>query len=306
MTLQQHPASDGKGGRRFPAAGPALYAAVLACFLSALWIAFPAPWGVRPATDANPPFQPGERLLFRVDWNPPWYLFFLPAMEAGRAELVLGSETQYENKEALKIVFKAVSSGTLVKLTGMKIDDYYEFYTDPETLCTFAAIKREREGKRRRNIEIAYLPESRRLHIKEVDLATNPPTIRKDAFIDDIPPCVKDVFSTLYSIRMKPLAQGASERSLVGDNDRVKEVETRVERRETVDTPRGRFDAWRLETVALMGGLFRSGGQFKIWLTADQRRLPVQFEVKVNLGKVTGKLLDFSTTSDTGENRSRP
>jgi len=39
-----------------------------------------------------------------------------------------------------------------------------------------------------------------------------------------------------------------------------------------------------------MGGLFKEGGQFRLWVSADQRKVPLQFEVKVSLGKVVGKL----------------
>ncbi len=77
---------------------------------------------------------------------------------------------------------------------------------------------------------------------------------------------------------------------MVGDNDRVKEIETQVEKRETVETPKGKYDAWKLNTVSILGGLFKDGGQFKIWLSADERKIPVQFEAKVSLGKVSGKL----------------
>ena len=39
-----------------------------------------------------------------------------------------------------------------------------------------------------------------------------------------------------------------------------------------------------------MGGLFKEGGQFKIWFSADEKKVPVQFEVKVKLGRVFGEL----------------
>ena len=88
-------------------------------------------------------------------------------------------------------------------------------------------------------------------------------------------------------------ALGDSHRSIVGDNDRIKEIETQVEKRETVETPKGKYDAWKLNTVSILGGLFKDGGQFKIWLSADERKIPVQFEAKVSLGKVSGKLKEL-------------
>ncbi len=244
-------------------------------------------------TTDSAPFGIGERLVYHVEWNPPWYLFFLPTMDAGEAELNLAGETIYEGKKALKIVFRARSSGTLLKLAGVKVDDHFEFITDPETFCTYAARKILREGKRKRDIDVVYDKEHRRLHIREVDVAVTPPKLKRDEFVKDIPDCVRDLFSALYNARRREFSLGLSHRSVVGDNDRIKEIEARVEEREIVVTPKGKYDAWRLNTIALLGGLFKDGGQFKIWLSADERKLPVQFEAKVSLGKVSGKLREL-------------
>ena len=47
----------------------------------------------RPGTSHSTPFAVGEKLVYRVEWSPPWYLFFLPTMEAGEAELTLADRT---------------------------------------------------------------------------------------------------------------------------------------------------------------------------------------------------------------------
>ncbi len=225
-----------------------------------------------------------------MEWKPPWYLFFLPPMEAGEAELHISEELEYNGKKALKLEFTARSSGTLVKLAGIKIDDHFEFITDPETFCTYAVSKKEREGKRKRNIEVVYLSESRRLHIHELDVAVNPPVTKKDLYRNDIPECVKDLFSALYFTRRREFQPGIRFRAVIGDNDRIKEVEARVGKSETVHTPAGNFKAWRIDTISLVGGLFKEGGQFRMWLTDDERKVPVQFEAKVDLGTISGKL----------------
>lgn len=231
-----------------------------------------------------------ERLVYQVEWNPPWYLFFLPTMEAGEAELAVEGEMVHKGRKALKIVFRARSSGTLVRLAGVAIDDHFEFLSDPETLCTFAVHKKIQEGKRKREIAVTYLPAERALHIRETDLAVSPPKVRRDETVRDIAPCVQDLFSALHSVRRKEFADGVRHRATVGDNARVKEVEVRVLGSEEVATPQGRYETWKLETVALLGGLFKEGGHFIFWLSKDERHLPVRFEAKVNLGKVTGKL----------------
>ncbi len=250
---------------------------------------------IDPAWDAPdpPPYSPGERLFYRVEWNPPWYFFFLPAMEAGRLELGLEESPLPDGKPAWRITFKATSSGTLARLTGMRIEDVFESHADPESLCTFSVSKRIREGRRRRTIEVRYEPEQERLHILELDTAVTPPRTVKNRFKYDVPFCVHDVFAALYALRRTPLGLGASRRWILGDDDQIKEVETRVLRSETVAGPAGPVKSLRVETIALLGGLFKEGGEFRIWLSDDRRRLPLQFEIQVKLGRVFGRLVSI-------------
>jgi hypothetical protein len=240
-----------------------------------------------PATAA---FAPGEHLTFKVEWNPPWFLFFLPPMEAGEAILTLSGNTRYQDRKAFKITFMARSSGTLAKMAGISINDYFESTSDEETLCTYRVVKREREGKRMRDIDYVYLPDAGKLHLREVDVAKSTPIVLRDRDYDGIPACVMDLFSALYFLRKKELATGFSMRALVGENDVVKEVQVKVEKQELVKVPAGSFNAWKMSTTAIVGGLFKGGGEFHIWLSADERKLPVKFEAKTYLGKATGSL----------------
>lgn len=248
--------------------------------------------GAEPAPSAAPAasLAVGERLVFSVQWNPPLYLIFLPSMEAGHATINLAAETQHRDRKAYKIVFAAKSSGILARLANITVDDHYEFITDAETLCTYSVRKREREGKRMRDIDIDYQPENRKLHLREVDVSGPVPKVLRDRDYEDIPPCVKDLFSALYAVRRNKLEVGSADRVLVGDNQTIKEIEVRVLKKERVHTEIGPYDALLVDTVAVMGGLFKNGGQFRIWFSADERRIPVKFEAKVKFGKVTGIL----------------
>ncbi|MBP1609786.1 MAG: hypothetical protein H6Q04_2021 [Acidobacteria bacterium] len=235
-------------------------------------------------------FSIGEKLEYRIEWDPPWYFFFLPRMDAGDVFLSIPEEIDRNGRKAVTIEFKAKSSGTLANLTGFKIDDDFRFVADAATLCSISSSMKQREGKRKRDIEVVYLPQTKQLHIHEADVAVNPPVVKKDAYKDGIPECVQDIFSALYWLRRQELNVGMKFKSVLGYGDRVKEVESIIERIEWVETPLGRNEAFRMNTVALMGGLFKDGGQFKIWLSVDRRKLPLQFEVNVSLGKVVGKL----------------
>jgi hypothetical protein len=246
----------------------------------------PAPEQIAPAR----PFAVGERLVYAVKWDPPWYLFFLPAMEAGEVDLRLAGETEYKGKKAWRIEFKAHSSGGLATMSGVKIEDEFVFIVEPETFCSLSISKKIREGKRRRQIDVEYLRETGQLHIREIDESTVPPKLKKDEIKDGIPSCLQDPVSAIYLLRQSELKPQHERTYVIGYDDRVKQIRTRVEKRETVQTPAGTFSSWSIKTEALMGGLFKEGGQFRLWVSADQQKVPLQFEVKVSLGKVVGKL----------------
>lgn len=243
-----------------------------------------------PSIDPGPPLTMGERLTYSIEWNPPWYLFFWPKMHAADAELQITEDGEFKGRKAYRIVFKAQSSGILARISGMTIDDEFIFLSEPHTFCTFSVSKKIREGKRKRQIDVEYRRETKQLHILELDESVTPAKIKKDTLKEDIPPCVQDPLSALYFLRGIPLRKDSVHTSVIGHDDVVKEVKSKVLKLETVKTSEGKIPAWKIDTVALLGGLFKKGGQFKIWLSADERQVPLQFEVKVNIGRVTGKI----------------
>lgn len=260
---------------------------LFALFLPAALLALPSHQNAR---SGNAPFKTGERLVYKIEWDPPWYMFFLPSMEAGEAELELAGETQYKNRTALKIVLRARSSGMLARMAGMKVEDEFVLFTNPESFCTIGLSTRIREGKRKRQIDVEYFGETGQLYIREVDEAATPPKVRKDEMKNNIPPCVHDPLSAVYLFRRAPLRVDYSQSMVIANDDKIQEVKVHVEKREQVSLASGKTAAWRVNTTALKGQLFRATGQFRIWVSADERRLPVQFEAKVNLGRVLGKL----------------
>jgi len=260
-----------------------------------------------PGATPEETFTTGEMLVYKVEWSPPWYLFFLPTMDAGEATLGVfdGTETE-DGKETVRIVFTARSSGAFAKLAGVTVEDHFESHADADTLCTISVQKKIREGKRKRDIDVRFEPDRRRLHIRAVNVAAVPPKVDRDEYVNDIPPCVRDIFAALFEVRRRDFAEGVRHRSLVGDDDLVREIETQVEKKEMVKTPHGRYETWKVNTVSLFGGLFKDGGQFRVWLTADSQKMPVKFEAKVRLGKVTGELTALKRTTEEERDRSQP
>jgi hypothetical protein len=212
-------------------------------------------------------------------------------MEAGQAELQLGEEVEHKGKKARKITFTARSSGRLMMLANMKIEDEFIFLSEPETYCALSAYQKIREGKRKRQIDVDYLRDTRQLHIRVLDESITPPKVNRDEIKDNVPPCVYDPFSALYLFRTSDLRLQYVQTYLIANDDKFKEVRAHIDRQEMLDTALGKLSAWSINTTALKDGLFREGGQFRIWFSADERKLPLQFEAKVSLGRVLGKLI---------------
>lgn len=273
-------------------------ACILLVALIAGWVSLSAQTGNPEAIAEGYTIPIGEKLVYSIDWDPPWYLFFFPHMQAGNAELYIEGKDEFKGRDVLRIHFKIYSSGLLSRLSGMEIYDDFLFLSDPETLCTLKVSKKIREGKRKRQLDVEYFPTDHRLHITEYDESVEPPALKKDIVKDDIPACVRDPFSALYFLRSFPLNDNFEMTSAIGNDDVVKEVRTRVEKLEALDTTAGKIPAWKIQTKALMGALFKKGGEFKIWLSADDRQVPLQFEAKVPLGRVMGKLQDSNGRDD--------
>jgi hypothetical protein len=81
-------------------------------------------------------------------------------------------------------------------------------------------------------------------------------------------------------------------------------IRVRVVKKETVKTDLGKFSCIVVEPLVTSTGIFLKKGKMHIWLTNDERRLPVQVKFKVPyLGNITcsiieynpAKIIDFST-----------
>jgi Protein of unknown function (DUF3108) len=238
-------------------------------------------------------FPEGETLTYEVRWNPPAWMFFLPTISAGEMTLRFENHGSYEGKPAYRISARAISSGVLPKLTGMTIDDSFESVVDASEFCSYQMTKRLREGKRHRDIFLNFDGERGKGQIRVYDTSKAPPAELRNEQVNGFPKCVQDILSAIYFTRLKDLRLGDTYRIAVSDDGMVKQVEVNVRKKESVAAVAGQFTALRLEAISAFGGLFKGGGTFVVWMSDDDRKLPVRFEARVRLGKVFGTIKQF-------------
>ena len=75
----------------------------------------------------------------------------------------------------------------------------------------------------------------------------------------------------------------------VNDGSKTQRVIVEVQAREKVQTPMGTFDTLRVEPK-VFGSLLKRKGRMLIWLSADERQLPVRIKAMVSVGSITGTL----------------
>ena len=243
-------------------------------------------------TAYSAPFAEGEQLVFEVDWKP---LFFIPAMKAG--EIRLGVEkSEYDGHKTFRIRAWADSAGALAKVVGFKVRNYYESQVDRTTFRSYRIYQRTRQGKRQRDLELIFDYDHDRTIIRETDPSSDPPRVLRDTVKAGVPPMAVDVISIFYVARVRSIDPG--ERFGVDLNERgeFRRIRVIADGTEKVKTPVGTYPSLKLSTT---GGLFRGGGDFRIWLSADSLRVPTKFETDLKFGKVYGELIRFQSPTFT-------
>ncbi len=103
-----------------------------------------------------------------------------------------------------------------------------------------------------------------------------------------------DTLSSFFYFRSVPLQVGTSYFIDIFDCKKLWNTEVQVLRREEIVTPLGKFKTVVIKPVLKFEGIFARTGDMFIWLTDDDRRIPVQMKSKVKIGNITATLVGGS------------
>jgi hypothetical protein len=209
-----------------------------------------------------------ERLSYTVEWR---------LIHAGNVVVESGPTA-----DAVKL-----ESAGLVS-TLYKIEDTYRVQFD-SSFCAASSLMNSNEGSRHRETTINFDRNRNRAFLIEKDLVKNTIVSRTDV---QIPNCAHEVITALKQLRRTKVDVGQSVQLPVSDGRKSAAVKIEAQERERVTTPAGTFNAVRYEVNLLNGVVYSRAGRVFIWLTDDERRLPVQIRLRMNfpLGTVTLEL----------------
>ncbi len=113
-----------------------------------------------------------------------------------------------------------------------------------------------------------------------------------------ITPITFDSLSCFYFARLQNLEIGKSFYVDVFDGKRLHNTEVKVLRREELKSDLGTFKTILIMPILKTNGIFSKSGDLYIWLTDDERHIPVKMKSKVKIGSITAKLVGGSYWPD--------
>lgn len=100
------------------------------------------------------------------------------------------------------------------------------------------------------------------------------------------------IMSAFYLVRTLPLKVGETSKFSAVSGKKRYELKVLVHGRETIESVLGKVPCIKVEPVLDGDGIFVSKGRIFIWLTDDDRRIPVLMECEIALGSIKAKLLE--------------
>ena len=184
---------------------------------------------------------------------------------------------------------EARSKGTLSKLFRFSFLQEVESSIDSDTFRAMRTVKHDVQKERIRNSEALFDYADRRVTYVETD--PNEPMRPPRRIASKIGDVSHDLISSIYSVRMMPLAVGKTFRMSVSDSGLVFDIPVRVTAREIQKTIFGKQWCFRIEPEIFgPGRMIEREGSMIIWMTDDHRRLPVRSVVNSPYGKIDVRL----------------
>ncbi len=266
--------------------------AVLAVLVSANSSQDPAE-GSRPPTAKTFPLSSdlGESLSFQVKLSKS----FLSGT-IGRLTISIRRSSEAPLLDHYMLRAEAMSDGLLPQLLGMEVHDVFDTFVSPEDFGVARSRRQIDEGRRKVFELTVFMPAEGKILLIRRDLRTPgaPPRVAEHP----APAWAQDALSAIYYIRSQPLTPGTALTVPVVNRERVYPIKVAVGEVEEIESSWGKLSALRLEPQVFgKGQMIDIEAQLTIWVTNDDRHLPLSAHIRGSFGQVTFLLKEIKGTS---------
>ncbi len=217
-------------------------------------------------------FAEGERLVFDVGYS---------FITAGEAVMSIPKTDSVFGRSVYQVLFTVNSTKTFSWI--YKVEDRYETYLDIDGVFPWHFTQKVREGSFSRDFSAWF------------------DQVKNIAYAGDkqypVPPYVHDAVSAFYFVRTLDYSKSrVGEKTMLQNffKDTTYSLAVKFLGRQRIEVDAGTFDCIIVEPLMKEGGLFKSEGRVLIWLTDDERKIPVKVSTKVVVGSIDAELREYS------------
>jgi len=220
-----------------------------------------------PRREAAVPFRVGETLTYDVSWSQ--YLI------AGSASVTIAEKKPSLNSTAYYIV----ADGKPLPLIARFYSLYYKMdsLVDAFSLLSQRSSLYSEEGAGKR-LAITRFDRGRQRAVVEQQLD------RSATAELAVPPETQDGLATLYALRSRTFKSGDRTTVPVVDDGVLYRVTMEAVGPERVRVRFGEFESWKLQLTILDPQRAQVGKNIAVWMTTDERRLPLKLQADLPVG----------------------
>ena len=201
---------------------------------------------------------------------------------------------------ALTLNADVSSKGFFARLFNLKFRERVESTVEPATFTVQKTTILDEQGKRVRTTETTF-DRSKGVMTWTSRDPNNPGAEPRHA-VADFTGQLQDVLSAIYFIRTQPLEVGKSFDVFIGDGGRVYTIPVHVIEKKRMKTILGRVEVLhvRPELFGTDRLIDDEKGEFSMWITDDQRHIPVGGRIKTDYGTFDIKLKRIVNPTEPG------
>jgi hypothetical protein len=214
----------------------------------------------------------GERLVFDVSYGP---------ITAGEAIMAIPRHEMIRGRTTHRIEFAVNSLPSFDWIYTVR--DRYLTFVDIEAIAPLRFEQHISEGTYRYDFTAEFDPPTRLAHTTQGSYP--------------IPEYVYDILSAFYYARILDYSTMKAGDFVMLNNfhkDTAYDLRVKFLGRQELEVAAGTFNALVVEPLIMEGGLFKAEGRIVIWLTDDERKMPIRVNTKVVIGSIDVELKEYS------------
>ena len=211
--------------------------------------------------------------MFELRWG------FIPA---GEAVMEVRPIKTINGVETFHFVLTARTNSFVDKV--YKVRNRIDAFADTAMTQSVLFKQKQHEGHRKKDIVVKFDWRNQKAQYSNYGKKRDPIELLPGSF---------DPLSAFYYTRLLDYKENDTVTRPVTDGKKNIVGVAKVIRRETIELPCGTFDTYMIEPdLRHVGGVFRKSKNAKIhvWVTADERHIPVRAKSKVIVGSFVGEL----------------